>query len=149
TGCLYPAHHDDDNHRPMSVQCRQGTGAATWRGGHVRSLRERLAALQPSSPRPAPPRPTGVPIEAVQTGRLAESERGELFVADDHRDDPALTTLLDRAPLDPSLYLPGCADIDPEEIVFLDTETTGLAGGTGTDAFLVGIGYFEGSRFVL
>lgn len=31
----------------------------------------------------------------------------------------------------------------PEEIGFLDTETTGLAGGTGTIAFLVGIGWWE------
>lgn len=31
----------------------------------------------------------------------------------------------------------------PEEIGFLDTETTGLAGGTGTLAFLVGIGWWE------
>lgn len=32
-----------------------------------------------------------------------------------------------------------------EEIAFIDTETTGLAGGTGTVAFLVGLGWFEGS----
>ena len=30
---------------------------------------------------------------------------------------------------------------------FLDTETTGLAGGTGTAAFLIGLGWFEGDRF--
>ncbi len=34
------------------------------------------------------------------------------------------------------------------EILFLDTETTGLAGGTGTLAFLVGVGWFEGPRFI-
>ena len=34
-------------------------------------------------------------------------------------------------------------DIDTRDIVFLDTETTGLAGGTGTLAFLVGIGYLK------
>ncbi|MDK2971249.1 MAG: uncharacterized protein PWP23_1004 [Candidatus Sumerlaeota bacterium] len=32
---------------------------------------------------------------------------------------------------------------DPTRIVFLDTETTGLAGGTGTLAFLIGAGWFE------
>ena len=31
--------------------------------------------------------------------------------------------------------------------VFLDTETTGLAGGTGTAAFLVGVGFVDGDRF--
>jgi hypothetical protein len=30
---------------------------------------------------------------------------------------------------------------------FLDTETTGLAGGTGTAAFLVGLGFVDGDRF--
>jgi uncharacterized protein len=33
---------------------------------------------------------------------------------------------------------------DPDQWLFLDTETTGLAGGSGTYAFLVGIGWWEG-----
>jgi uncharacterized protein YprB with RNaseH-like and TPR domain len=33
--------------------------------------------------------------------------------------------------------------IAPERIAFIDTETTGLSGGTGTIAFLVGIGWLE------
>jgi uncharacterized protein YprB with RNaseH-like and TPR domain len=37
----------------------------------------------------------------------------------------------------------------PNEFVFLDTETTGLAGGSGTYAFLVGIGRYEGDTFRL
>ena len=32
---------------------------------------------------------------------------------------------------------------DPREILFLDTETTGLAGGTGTIPFLVGVSWWE------
>jgi hypothetical protein len=39
--------------------------------------------------------------------------------------------------------------IDPRRLLFLDTETTGLAGGTGTYAFLVGAGRLEGDRFVV
>jgi uncharacterized protein YprB with RNaseH-like and TPR domain len=35
------------------------------------------------------------------------------------------------------------AAIDPEQWLFLDTETTGLAGGTGTYAFLVGIAWWD------
>ena len=38
-------------------------------------------------------------------------------------------------------------EIDIHKTIFLDTETTGLAGGTGTYIFLVGIGYFEGDQF--
>lgn len=36
---------------------------------------------------------------------------------------------------------------DGEPVVFLDLETTGLAGGTGTYAFLCGIGMTDGERF--
>jgi uncharacterized protein len=32
-------------------------------------------------------------------------------------------------------------------LLYLDTETTGLAGGTGTYAFLVGVGFFDGDGF--
>jgi uncharacterized protein len=36
---------------------------------------------------------------------------------------------------------------DPKNWLFLDTETTGLAGGTGTYAFLVGIAWWEDQAF--
>ena len=36
---------------------------------------------------------------------------------------------------------------DPKRWIFLDTETTGLAGGTGTCAFLVGVGMIEADGF--
>jgi uncharacterized protein YprB with RNaseH-like and TPR domain len=36
-----------------------------------------------------------------------------------------------------------------EGLLFLDTETTGLAGGTGTYAFLVGVAFVEGARVVV
>jgi tetratricopeptide (TPR) repeat protein len=38
---------------------------------------------------------------------------------------------------------------DASRLLFLDTETTGLAGGTGTCAFLIGIGNVEGMKFVV
>src|SRR6267142_1454278 len=36
---------------------------------------------------------------------------------------------------------------NPDKWLFLDTETTGLAGGTGTYAFLVGIGWWDAGGF--
>src|SRR5207249_11884427 len=44
------------------------------------------------------------------------------------------------------LLMPGAPEdvADPEQWLFLDTETTGLAGGSGTYAFLVGIARWEG-----
>jgi len=44
---------------------------------------------------------------------------------------------------------PEIADQDPESFVFLDTETSGLAGGTGTFAFLVGVGRYTLDGFHL
>ncbi len=38
---------------------------------------------------------------------------------------------------------------DPRKALFIDTETTGLAGGAGTVAFLIGVGYFHGDGFRL
>jgi uncharacterized protein YprB with RNaseH-like and TPR domain len=38
---------------------------------------------------------------------------------------------------------------DPDQWLFLDTETTGLSGGTGTYAFLVGLGWWEADGFVV
>ena len=40
-------------------------------------------------------------------------------------------------------------DFDPRKTCFMDTETTGLSGGTGTIAFLVGVGYFHEDVFRL
>lgn len=37
----------------------------------------------------------------------------------------------------------GLRDVDPSRLLFLDTETTGLSGGTGTLPFLVGMAWFE------
>ena len=34
------------------------------------------------------------------------------------------------------------SDIEPSSLLFLDTETTGLSGGAGTVAFLIGQGRF-------
>lgn len=39
--------------------------------------------------------------------------------------------------------------LDPQKILYLDTETTGLAGGAGTVAFLVGLGRLTADGFVI
>ena len=64
-----------------------------------------------------------------------------------------------REPLDPAiLELPStglrrigwCGPrFDIRRCLFLDTETTGLSGGAGTVAFLVGVGYVEGEALVI
>jgi len=53
----------------------------------------------------------------------------------------------------PELALPArdknLCNFKPEKSIFLDIETTGLSGGTGTWAFLIGLGWTESSEFVL
>jgi hypothetical protein len=54
--------------------------------------------------------------------------------------DPALGVLVHDA---------GLRGLDLTRAVFLDTETTGLSGGTGTVAFLVGLAGFDSGAFVV
>jgi len=42
---------------------------------------------------------------------------------------------------------PAISGFTSEDALFLDTETTGLSGGTGTMAFLIGLGWFEEGAF--
>ena len=48
-----------------------------------------------------------------------------------------------------SLLQGGQSVSELSQVVFLDTETTGLSGGTGTYAFLIGIGFWNGSVFTV
>lgn len=41
------------------------------------------------------------------------------------------------------------AGLDPRRTLFIDTETTGLAGGTGSYAFLIGAGFFTEDGFIV
>lgn len=103
-----------------------------------------------------PLRAAAEPVERVVDGDYEDTGAGPLLVVRrayplDHRhgrfaladaaDVPAsalgLIARLDEAPA------------DARRLLFLDTETTGLAGGTGTYAFLVGAGYLEDDRFVV
>jgi uncharacterized protein YprB with RNaseH-like and TPR domain len=48
-----------------------------------------------------------------------------------------------------SLFLGDAALPAADEVVYLDTETTGLVGGTGTCAFLIGVGMADSRQFVI
>jgi uncharacterized protein YprB with RNaseH-like and TPR domain len=103
-----------------------------------------------------PPRTAREPIEGVVGGEVVDTGAGALLVIRheypmDHRHGHVpLAGVLD-APLE---LLARLARLDgptpdPARLLFLDTETTGLAGGTGTYAFLVGAGWLENERFVV
>ncbi len=115
----------------------------------------RLAALKPTRPIPARPAAIRTPDEADSLGRLlgagvARNHFGEHlsirnWFSTPEFTDPSSTTLelLSRT-RDESLSRRTRAALeDPEKWLFLDTETTGLAGGTGTYAFLIGLAWWD------
>ncbi|MCB0078377.1 MAG: tetratricopeptide repeat protein [Anaerolineales bacterium] len=117
-------------------------------------LRERLSALGGPRPETATPAPRK---DAALHTVLGGAERGECVVvqreyAASHCHGPLpLQRLWQRSGRafatlgkDPAL-----ADFDFRRTLFIDTETNGLAGGAGTYAFLVGIAFWEGDRFVV
>lgn len=84
-------------------------------------------------------------------GRFVSTARGEVFVHEetydaDYRHGYApLTAEVPHDLLAEWANEPRLLDAPLESFAFLDAETSGLAGGTGTYAFLVGVGRFETS----
>jgi uncharacterized protein YprB with RNaseH-like and TPR domain len=110
---------------------------------HALRARLRQAGLKPASElKPPAPKPAALPADwpgrAVPTpiGKyyLAEYQYGEDFF----QGKLPLLDFLNLSPLPD--FLEVTKETDPARMVFMDTETTGLAGGTGTLAFLVGVG---------
>ncbi len=110
---------------------------------------------KPPEPRKLPAQRVDKGIEEYVEGVLEKNHLGEYFVARQAfpfgrpygklrisdisaADLSPLNLLFPQSPLPP-----------PERLIYLDTETTGLAGGTGTCAFLIGIGTLEGTQFVV
>jgi hypothetical protein len=104
----------------------------------------------------APPQPKSpYGIETVMPGAFHPTQRGEVFIVEQvftadyrHGNSPIVCT----SPL--SLIAQWANDVRLAEIplsrfAFLDTETSGLSGGTGTYAFMIGIGRFVEDQFVL
>ena len=119
------------------------------------SLERQLEYLQRLEKRPkrvsAQQAPFGV--EHYVDGEVCGNERGEYFLASQvlpfgrpyGKFCVGDVAHADLSPLE--LFLQD-ADVPPtSSVVYLDTETTGLAGGTGTCAFLIGIGAADGSGF--
>lgn len=109
----------------------------------------------PQSPLPAPPCHRDERLLEVLGGAFFPTSGGQLHVTT-HRHDLAIPHgrhgCLRRAlELQAQALAPLYAGLDRlriQDALFFDTETTGLAGGSGTYAFLVGLGYYQGGEFV-
>src|SRR6266478_1647620 len=115
----------------------------------------RLAALKPARPMPARPAAIRTPGEedvlgtllgaGVATNHFGEHLAVRNWFSTPEFADPSSTTLelLSRT-RDESVSRKTRATLEnPEKWLFLDTETTGLAGGTGTYAFLIGLAWWD------
>jgi uncharacterized protein YprB with RNaseH-like and TPR domain len=146
-----------DLRRRLALHRDTGAIAGT-RAERIAALRARLehhAACEPSRRRvevwapPPPAEPFNLPCAERQT------RHGTLYIIDrrydvEHRhgDVPVTpATLANRQAIAGLALDPALRDVDPARLLFLDTETTGLMGGTGTLAFLVGVGWFEDGAF--
>lgn len=125
------------------------------------SIGNRLKALgvtssepeMPLSPSGAQPKYQAVPIEKVVNGQDHHTLYGDVFTVRTMFDASYRHGQINPFEFESISMISRWAKLDPgnnldiRNLAFLDTETSGLAGGTGTFAFLVGIGKFEDNGF--
>jgi hypothetical protein len=115
----------------------------------------RLAALKPARALPSPPGPLRTPNDNDEVARLlgagvACNHFGEHLAVRNWFSTPEFSApssvaleLLCRTRDEASSRRTRAALENPDRWLFLDTETTGLAGGTGTYAFLIGLAWWD------
>lgn len=121
------------------------------------SLTNKLKTLGVKTGRtlPTPPKPDSRSIDSVVAGTYLPTPRGDVFVAEQKYSSDYIygsSPLLSPFPL--SLISQWASDsqvssLPLSKFAFLDTETSGLSGGTGTYAFLIGAARFVDNAFVL
>ena len=115
----------------------------------LRRLGIQLGTSQPLQPKPA----KAQPLEALVPGRNLKTIYGEIFSLQHSYPEDRLHGHLPLKPLTSHGWLARWAKApvtpDLESLVFLDTETTGLSGGTGTMPFMIGAGRFIANEFVV
>lgn len=127
------------------------------RMARITELRARLHAMMARPPRSLAPREpvaSRVVFEEALPFERRETPEGLLFVraktyecSQRHGSVPLHSAIEARGDALATLALDASlACFEPARALYLDTETTGLSGGTGILPFLVGLGRFEGRR---
>jgi uncharacterized protein YprB with RNaseH-like and TPR domain len=96
-----------------------------------------------------------VPIEQLVRGEVVSTPHGEAFQArtsypPEFQCGRMTFSEILSVPTYPAHLLTRdeqLKELDLRKTLFVDTETTGLSGGTGTFAFMIGAGFFEGETF--
>ncbi|MBZ5605708.1 MAG: ribonuclease H-like domain-containing protein, partial [Acidobacteriia bacterium] len=109
----------------------------------ISKIEHKYAVSPPDRP-PELPKPAFAYVEEWLTGQEVTTEYGKHFETEklyEHHRHHGSADIGALADLPHDLFdALEIAKAAPEEWAFLDTETTGLAGGSGTCAFLVGVG---------
>jgi len=101
------------------------------------------------------PKPVSHSIDSVVAGTFTPTSRGEVFIAEQKYRSGYIygaSPLVSESPLSMISQWAkdsNILDLPLSKFAFLDTETSGLSGGTGTYAFLVGAARFIGDDYVL
>jgi hypothetical protein len=116
----------------------------------LKALGVKLGARDLPAPQPAP-----FTIEQVLPGRFQTTPHGPAYLVETiytpeyRHGQVGLWATASLQAIAAWVGEPRLATGELNRLVFLDTETSGLAGGTGTYAFLIGAGRFEGEQFRL
>jgi uncharacterized protein YprB with RNaseH-like and TPR domain len=101
------------------------------------------------------PQRANYPIERVVDGRTLEMSGGQTFLVEQRYPfeyQHGSSQLRLEASMEMMAEWAGdqrLIDLSPQDYVFVDTETTGLTGGSGTYAFMIGVGRFVEDGFQL
>ncbi len=139
--------------RQLGSLSKPSTAAIEEKGGE--DLRGRLERLL--RPEKVFRKRETFPIERLVQGEIISTPEGETFRAEetfppDFQYGEMTLAEIHEIPTYPAHLLlrdERLKDLDFRKALFLDTETTGLSGGTGTFAFMVGLGFFQGDGFVV
>jgi uncharacterized protein YprB with RNaseH-like and TPR domain len=121
------------------------------------SLADKLKSLgvKTASSLPTPPKVVSHTIDFVVAGSFRATPRGEAFIAEQTFSEDYLHgktspySVPSRSVISQWANDVRIAELPINKFAFLDTETSGMAGGTGTYAFLVGAARFVDGKFVL
>lgn len=91
-----------------------------------------------------------VTLEQLVGGEKLITKHGEVFIKESIENHLCLQEIDIEALIGlQKLFKKGADNYSIEKTLFLDTETTGLSGGTGNYAFLIGAGFFQHDSFVV
>ena len=154
---------------PSEVPADALVGEIAERRGRIANLRAQLEAIRVAhAPARAAPAPVRAPradwlddeaypvspalVDATLPGEILDTVHGPLCRVltahpEDHRHGSAdVVAACDVAGCEVALLSldPGLTALDFSRALYIDTETTGLSGGSGTLPFLIGMAWFEG-----